>query len=169
MPRPGNTPAAGRPLQTFTQIEGDIEKPSRIVQPSREQPNDRTMTGVSSRAISRFKSTYFGEKCPVPERHHLKSYRGQYVASWEVFLPFAAGLGPGGSVSSVFRRELLVSVHPQYGNAGRREKAVILRGFCAAIGYHREYAIHLLSHPPDLKPRRRRGLPARYGPQGGRY
>ena len=63
------------------------------------------------------------------------------------------------------RRELLVSVHPQYRKAGRREKALILNGFCAATGYHRKYAIHLLSHPPEPKPRRRRGRSPRYGPQ----
>lgn len=63
------------------------------------------------------------------------------------------------------RRELLVSVHPQYRKANRREKALILNGFCSATGYHRKYAIYLLSHPPEPKPRRRRGRPARYGPQ----
>jgi transposase InsO family protein len=63
------------------------------------------------------------------------------------------------------RRELLVSVYGQYRKAGRREKALILNSFCAATGYHRKYAIRLLSHPPAPKPRRRRGHPARYGPQ----
>jgi hypothetical protein len=63
------------------------------------------------------------------------------------------------------RRELLVSVYPQYRKAGRREKALILNGFCAATGYHRKYAIHLLAHPPEPKPRRRRGRSPRYGPE----
>jgi transposase InsO family protein len=63
------------------------------------------------------------------------------------------------------RRELLVSVHPQYRQAGRREKALILNSFCAATGYHRKYAIHLLSHPPEPKSRQRRGPSSRYGPQ----
>jgi transposase InsO family protein len=63
------------------------------------------------------------------------------------------------------RRELLVSVHPQYRQAGRREKALILNSFCAATGYHRKYAIHLLSHPAEPKPRRRRRPSPRYGPQ----
>jgi transposase InsO family protein len=63
------------------------------------------------------------------------------------------------------RRELLVSVYVQYRKANRREKALILNSFCAATGYHRKYAIHLLSHPPEPKPRRRRGHPPRYGPQ----
>lgn len=63
------------------------------------------------------------------------------------------------------RRELLVSVCVQYRKAGRREKALILNSFCAATGYHRKYAIHLLSHPPEPKPGRHRGHPLRYGPQ----
>lgn len=63
------------------------------------------------------------------------------------------------------RRELLVSVYVQYRKASRREKALILNSFCAATGYHRKYAIHLLSHPPEPKSRRRRGHPPRYGPQ----
>lgn len=63
------------------------------------------------------------------------------------------------------RRELLVSVYAQYRQAGRREKALILNSFCATTGYHRKYAIHLLSHPPEPKPRRRQGHPPRYGPQ----
>jgi hypothetical protein len=63
------------------------------------------------------------------------------------------------------RRELLVSVYPQYRKAGRREKALILDSFCAATGYHRKYAIHLLSHPPEANPKRRQRRPPRYGPQ----
>lgn len=63
------------------------------------------------------------------------------------------------------RRELLVSVYVPYRKANRREKALILNSFCAATGYHRKYAIHLLAHPPEPKPRRRRGHPPRYGPQ----
>jgi len=61
------------------------------------------------------------------------------------------------------RRELLVSVYPRYRKAGRREKSLILDGFCAATGYHRKYAIHLLSSPPEPKPRRRRVRAPRYG------
>jgi len=63
------------------------------------------------------------------------------------------------------RRELLVSVYPQYRKADRREKALILNSFCAATGYHRKYAIQLLSDSPESKPKRRRGHPPRYGPQ----
>jgi transposase InsO family protein len=67
-------------------------------------------------------------------------------------------------MSPVSRRELLVSVYPRYHKAGRREKTLILDGFCAATSYHRKYAIQLLSHPPEPKPRRRRVRPRRYGP-----
>jgi hypothetical protein len=63
------------------------------------------------------------------------------------------------------RRELLVSVYGRYRKAGRREKVLILNSFCAATGYHRKYAIRLLSHPPEPQSRRRRGRPPRYGPQ----
>ena len=63
------------------------------------------------------------------------------------------------------RRELLVSVYPQYRKADRREKALILNSFCAATGYHRKYAIQLLSDSPESKPKRHRGHPPRYGPQ----
>lgn len=63
------------------------------------------------------------------------------------------------------RRELLVSVHPQYRQADRHGKALILNSFCAATGYHRKYAIHLRSRPPEPKSRRRRGPSPRYGPQ----
>ena len=61
------------------------------------------------------------------------------------------------------RRELLVSVYGRYRKASRREKALILNGLCAATGYNRKYVIHLLSHPPDGKQRRRRPRRARYG------
>jgi len=61
------------------------------------------------------------------------------------------------------RRELLVSIYPQYRRAGRSDKALILNGFCAATGYHRKYAIHLLSQPPEPKPKRRRARSRRYG------
>jgi len=71
-------------------------------------------------------------------------------------------------MSPVSRRELLVSVYARYRQAGRREKALILDGFCAATGYHRKYAIHLLAHPPERKPKRRQARPSRYGPEAVR-
>lgn len=71
-------------------------------------------------------------------------------------------------MSPVSRRELLVSVYARYRQAGRREKALILDGFCAATGYHRKYAIHLLAHSPERKPKRRRARPSRYGAEAVR-
>ncbi len=53
------------------------------------------------------------------------------------------------------RREMLRAVYPRYRKASRREKTTILTEFCAATGYHRKYAIQLLSRPPDPSPRRR--------------
>jgi hypothetical protein len=68
-------------------------------------------------------------------------------------------------MSPVSRRELLVSVHGRYRIAGRREKALILNEFCTVTGYHRKYAIHLLSRPPEPRPKRRRARRSRYGPE----
>src|SRR5258708_29178289 len=76
-------------------------------------------------------------------------------------------VGPGEEavMSPVSRRELLVAIYPRYRQADRREKALILNGFCAATGYHRKYAIGLLARPPGPKRRRARGRRRRYGPQ----
>lgn len=68
-------------------------------------------------------------------------------------------------MSPVSRRELLASIYEPYRKAGRREKALILHGFCTSTGYHRKYAIHLLSHPPEPRPKRRQVRRARYGPE----
>src|ERR1700716_895944 len=68
-------------------------------------------------------------------------------------------------MSPVSRRELLLSVYARYRRAGHREKSLILDGFCAAAGYHRKYAISLLSLPPEPKPKRRRVRRSRYGPE----
>src|SRR5262245_33501133 len=68
-------------------------------------------------------------------------------------------------MSPVSRRELLASLYEQYRKSGRREKTLILNGFCAATGYHRKYAIHLLSHPREPRPKRRRVRRSRYGPE----
>jgi transposase InsO family protein len=68
-------------------------------------------------------------------------------------------------MSPVSRRELLLSVYLRYRKAGPREKSLILDGFCAATGYHRKYAISLLSLSPEPKPKRRRVRRSRYGPE----
>jgi len=71
-------------------------------------------------------------------------------------------------MSPVSRRELLLSVYPRYRKAGHREKSLILDGFCAATGYHRKYAISLLSLSPEPRPKRRRVRRSRYGSEVGR-
>lgn len=68
-------------------------------------------------------------------------------------------------MSPVSRRELLLSVYPRYRRAVHREKSLILDGFCAATGYHRKYAISLLSLSPEPKPKRRCVRRSRYGPE----
>ena len=60
------------------------------------------------------------------------------------------------------RWELLRAIYDRYRNAGRKEKRVILSEFCANTGYHRKYAIRLLSGPRPgrwkSEPRRGRGV-----------
>ena len=55
-------------------------------------------------------------------------------------------------MSLTSRRELLASIAPRYRVAKRVDKQRILEEFTAATGYHRQYAIQLLNHPPS--PRR---------------
>jgi len=57
------------------------------------------------------------------------------------------------------RWEYLRAIYGRYQKAGRKAKKVILDEFCENTGYHRKYAIRLLSGPPPEKQRpRRRGL-----------
>jgi transposase InsO family protein len=60
------------------------------------------------------------------------------------------------------RREYLRAIYERYRAAGRKTKQVILSEFCANTGYHRKYAIRLLSQPrPEKRPgrsKRKRGL-----------
>ena len=49
------------------------------------------------------------------------------------------------------RREIVRAVYARYRKASRREKTTILTELCAATGFHRKYAIHLLSRPPDAE------------------
>lgn len=56
------------------------------------------------------------------------------------------------------RQELVASLGPRYRQASRKEKQQTLNEFVAATGYHRKYAIRLLSHPePDPSPARSQG------------
>jgi hypothetical protein len=55
-------------------------------------------------------------------------------------------------MSLTSRRELLASIAPRYRGAKRVDKQRILEEFTAATGYHRQYAIQLLNHPPRPRP-----------------
>ncbi len=58
------------------------------------------------------------------------------------------------------RWEYLRAIYERYRRAGRKTKKMILDEFCENTGYHRKYAIRLLSGPPPEKrrrPARRRG------------
>jgi hypothetical protein len=65
-------------------------------------------------------------------------------------------------MSLTSRRELLASIASRYRGAKRVDKQRILEEFTAATGYHRQYAIELLNHPPPprtvaiTRPRARR-------------
>lgn len=54
------------------------------------------------------------------------------------------------------RWEYLRAIYERYRKAERRAKKVILDEFCENTGYHRKYAIRLLSGPPPGKRRNRR-------------
>src|SRR5579885_355691 len=45
------------------------------------------------------------------------------------------------------RKELLFRMRSRYGSADRKTKSEILEGFVAATGYHRKYAVSVLSKP----------------------
>ncbi len=62
------------------------------------------------------------------------------------------------------RREYLAAIRPRYLRAARGAKTRLLDEVCAATGYHRKYAMHLLAHPPGPRPPRRRRAP-RYAPR----
>jgi hypothetical protein len=67
-------------------------------------------------------------------------------------------------MSKQSRRELLAAVAPRYREASRAERGRILNEFVASTGYHRKYAIHLLTHPLSAPAPRRSGKkhPRRY-------
>lgn len=67
-------------------------------------------------------------------------------------------------MSKQSRRDLLAAVAPRYREASKRERGRILDEFVASTGYHRKYAIHLLTHPlrTTAAPRKGRKHPRRY-------
>ena len=66
-------------------------------------------------------------------------------------------------MSQTTRRGLIASIWPRYREARWDDKQRILDEFTAATGYHREYAIAVLNHPPAERP-----LPI-HRPRGQRY
>jgi hypothetical protein len=62
------------------------------------------------------------------------------------------------------KRELLAQVGARYREADHTEKSVMLSEFVAATGYHRKYAIRLLSGPIVLPAPLKRARSPCYGP-----
>jgi hypothetical protein len=62
-------------------------------------------------------------------------------------------------ISKVSAREVTDTMRLLYWQAskkGKAEQAKVLDHLVAATGYHRKYAIRLLNHPPQLKPKKHR-------------
>ena len=51
------------------------------------------------------------------------------------------------------RRELVEQMAPQYREASRTQKILLLDTFVAMTGYVRTYAMWLLNHPVESRPR----------------
>jgi hypothetical protein len=63
------------------------------------------------------------------------------------------------------RRELVECMAPQYRAASRSQKMRLLDTFVAMTGYVRKYAMWLLNHPEESRPRGPHARPIRYGPE----
>jgi hypothetical protein len=61
------------------------------------------------------------------------------------------------------RRELVERMAPQYRAASRSQKMLLLDTFVALTGYVRKYAMWLLNHPIESRPRSPHGHPVHYG------
>ena len=62
------------------------------------------------------------------------------------------------------RREYLRAIHARYQRSKAEAKGKILDEFCSVCGYHRKYAIRLLSRPrPEARPGPRRSRGPSYG------
>lgn len=51
------------------------------------------------------------------------------------------------------RKAYLEAIRARYRRAGKKNKTIILNEFCAVCGYHRKYALRLLSRPFRRKPK----------------
>ena len=65
-------------------------------------------------------------------------------------------------MSQKSKRELLAALRPRYRQATRTEKGTILDELVATTGYHRKYAVQLLSHSPRHHQRGRRASWRKY-------
>src|SRR5713101_7349424 len=63
------------------------------------------------------------------------------------------------------RRELVQQMAPRYQEASRAHKILLLDEFVAITGYVRKYAIQLLNHPGEPKPRSQQARLPHYGPE----
>ncbi len=59
------------------------------------------------------------------------------------------------------RRELVERMAPQYRAASRSQKMLLLDTFVAMTGYVRKYAMWLLNHPEESRPRGPHARPVR--------
>jgi hypothetical protein len=81
-------------------------------------------------------------------------------------VPTFAQVGPVRSVLSYqSKRELVQQIAPRYQEASRAHKIFILDEFVAITSYARKYAIQLLNHPGEPKPRSQRARLPHYGPE----
>ncbi len=60
------------------------------------------------------------------------------------------------TMSKVSKRELAAVARLRYLQANKTQKTKILDEFVANTGYNRKYAIHVLTHPPQSQPKKRR-------------
>ena len=60
------------------------------------------------------------------------------------------------------KRELVAAIRPRYTLGSRTEKRLVLDELVATTGYHRNYAIQVLNHPPKRRTGKRCGGPAKY-------
>lgn len=63
------------------------------------------------------------------------------------------------------RRDVVQQMAPRYQEASRARKSVLLDEFVALTGYVRKYAIQLLNHPEESKPRSKQVRLPHYGPE----
>jgi len=63
------------------------------------------------------------------------------------------------------RRELVERMAPHYRAASRKQKMLLLDTFVALTGYVRKYAMWLLNHPVESRPRGPHARPVHYGPE----